>query len=60
MPKVCAVCGKVLTEEEVRIVESRNIGLRGRRTRRTRYLCSECRQKEYQSYVRELRRLFRD
>ncbi len=57
MPKRCAVCGRELTEEEVRIIERRRIVTP---SRRIRYLCSDCRKREYQAYMGEIRKLIRD
>jgi ribosomal protein L37E len=48
--KTCAVCGKSLTETEVRLNE-RSIGSR---KRRTIYLCRGCRQKEYEIYRKSI------
>lgn len=56
MPKICAVCGRELSEEDIRIIERRRILTP---SRRIRYLCSECRKKEYQRYIKELERLTR-
>lgn len=51
--KTCAVCGKVLTPEEVRINERRvKSGLRKRR-----YLCIGCRRKEYNAYTNSIKKL---
>ena len=57
MPRRCAVCGRELTEEEVRIIERRRIVTP---SRRIRYLCSDCRKREYQAYMGEIRKLIRD
>jgi hypothetical protein len=56
LPKICAVCGRELSEEDIRIIERRRILTP---SRRIRYLCSECRKKEYQRYIKELERLTR-
>lgn len=56
MRKVCAVCGRELSEEDIKIVEGRRILTP---SRRIRYLCSECRRREYQRYIKELERLTR-
>lgn len=51
--KVCAVCGRALLPREIRINE------RSRRStlKRTRYLCSRCRRREYEQYVRDVKKL---
>ena len=53
--KVCAVCGKVLSQKEVRINEL------GRRSafKKRRYLCARCRQREYEQYVKEMKNLIK-
>lgn len=51
--KTCAVCGKVLEPDEVRLNErSYRVG-----RRRSRYLCRNCRQKEYNSYTESIKKL---
>jgi len=50
--KVCAVCGKALTPKEIQINE-----LRSASRRRKRYLCSRCRRREYEDYMKEMKRL---
>ncbi len=51
--KACAVCGKVLDQNEIRINER---GFRpGMRTKR--YLCLSCRQKEYNHYMDSIKKL---
>lgn len=45
--KTCAVCGKALTPEEIRINERRV----GSSLRKKRYLCISCRRKEYNTYT---------
>ncbi len=51
--KVCAVCGKPLTPEELRIIQlSRRSPLR-----RSKYLCADCRKKEYERYLKEVKEL---
>jgi hypothetical protein len=53
--KTCAVCGKVLKPEEIRINERRfSSGMR-----KTRYLCSSCRQMEYNRYTKALKELIK-
>jgi hypothetical protein len=52
--KHCATCNKVLTDREIRINE------RGRRRRlaiRKRYLCSKCRQQEYEDYQKSIKEI---
>ena len=51
--KSCAVCGKILDDTEIRINE-RKLG--SRRTN-PRYLCRECRKKEYNNYTESIQRL---
>ncbi len=51
--KTCAVCGKTLTPREVRINEMR----RTTSLKKLRYLCERCRQREYQEYMREMKKL---
>lgn len=51
--KICAVCGKALNLNEVKINE-RRIGV-GRR--KSRYLCTSCRQKEYNGYTNSIKKL---
>jgi len=53
--KVCAVCGKVLSPQEIRLNEL------GRRSaiRRRRYLCTECRQREYDEYMKAMNDLIK-
>jgi len=53
--KVCAVCGKPLLPKEIRISELRH----GSSLRKRRYLCSRCRQREYEEYVKAMRNLIR-
>jgi hypothetical protein len=51
--KTCAVCGKVLDPDEVKINERRiRVG-----RRRSRYLCRSCRQKEYNGYTNSIKKL---
>lgn len=52
--KVCAVCGKVLSPKEIRICELRS---RSTSRRKTRYLCARCRQREYEEYVKAMKKL---
>jgi len=53
--KVCAVCGKALLPKEIRISE-----LRRRSTlKKTRYLCSRCRRREYEEYVKAVKDLIK-
>ena len=51
--KVCAVCGKPLTQDEIRIIQL----TRRSPLRRSRYLCSDCRKKEYERYLKEVKEL---
>jgi len=53
--KVCAVCGKELLPREIRIIEM------GRRTalKRTRYLCTSCRRREYEQYIKAVKELIK-
>jgi hypothetical protein len=52
--KVCAVCGKTLTPKEIRINGLR----RGSSSRRkTKRLCSRCRQREYEEYMKAMKKL---
>jgi hypothetical protein len=51
--KVCAVCGKPLTPEEIRIIQL----TRRSPMRRSRYLCADCRKKEYERYLKEVKEL---
>lgn len=51
--KVCAVCGKPLTSEELRIIQL----TRRSPMRRSRYLCTNCRKKEYERYLKEVKEL---
>jgi len=49
----CAVCGKVLEPDEIRLNErSRRAG-----RRRSKYLCRACRQKEYNNYTESIKKL---
>jgi len=50
--KRCATCNKELTEREIRINER---GRRRRLTSRRRYLCSNCRQQEYEDYQKSIK-----
>jgi transposase len=51
--KTCAVCGKVLDQNEIRINERDfRPGMR-----RKRYLCFSCRQKEYNNYMASIKKL---
>ncbi|MCW3990057.1 MAG: hypothetical protein NWE88_08295 [Candidatus Bathyarchaeota archaeon] len=49
----CAVCGKILDATEIRI-NQRKVGFR---RRNPRYLCRECRKKEYNNYAESIQRL---
>jgi len=50
---MCAVCGNVLNLDEVKINERRiRVG-----RRRSRYLCTSCRQKEYNGYTNSIKKL---
>jgi len=51
--KTCAVCGKILSQEEIRINERRV----GSGARKRRYLCINCRQREYNHYMRSIKKL---
>lgn len=51
--KTCAVCGKALTPEEIRINERRV----GSSLRKKRYLCVSCRKKEYNVYTNSIKKL---
>jgi hypothetical protein len=53
--KFCAVCGKELTSTEIRINEI------GRKTalKKTRYLCTSCRRREYEQYVKAVKELIK-
>lgn len=49
----CAVCGRILESDEIRLNErSFRVG-----RRRSRYLCRKCRQKEYNSYTNSIKKL---
>jgi len=51
--KTCAVCGKALEPNEIRINErSTRPG-----ARKSRYLCFNCRRKEYNNYQDSIRKL---
>jgi hypothetical protein len=49
----CAVCGKVLEPNEVRVVERQRRSFK----RRFRYLCAVCRKREYENYVKSIKKL---
>jgi len=53
--KVCAVCGKELSPKEIRINEM------GRKTslKKTRYLCTSCRRREYEQYIKAVKELIK-
>jgi len=53
--KVCAVCGKELTPTEIRINDM------GKKTslKKTRYLCTVCRRRDYEQYVKAVRELIK-
>jgi len=51
--KSCAVCGKILDATEIRI-NQRKVGSR---RRNSKYLCRECRKKEYNNYTESIHRL---
>ena len=53
MSKVCAVCGKTLMPYEIRLNESSLMSP----SKRLRYLCSQCRKREYEEYVRAVKEL---
>ena len=51
----CVVCGRVLTPQEKKINERRiGVGLK-----RTKYLCSSCRKREYNFYRASIERLIK-
>ena len=47
------VCGKVLEPNEVRVVERQRRSFK----RRIRYLCAVCRKREYENYVKSIKKL---
>jgi hypothetical protein len=49
----CAVCEKILDATEIRI-NKRKVGSR---RRNPKYLCRECRKKEYNNYTESIHRL---
>jgi len=53
--KVCAVCGKELLQSEIRINEM------GRKTslKKIRYLCTSCRRREYEQYIKAVKELIK-
>jgi len=51
--RTCAVCGKVLDASEIRLNERQ---MRSR-SRISRYLCRNCRQKEYNNYTQSIMKL---
>ncbi len=51
--KTCVVCGKALDAIEIRLNERRI----GSRRRSPRYLCRECRRKEYNNYTDSIQKL---
>ncbi len=51
--KTCVVCGKALDATEIRLNERRI----GSRRRSPRYLCRECRRKEYNNYTDSIQKL---
>jgi Holliday junction resolvase RusA-like endonuclease len=53
--KVCAVCGKTLSKQEIRINEI------GRRSaiKKKRYLCTECRRRDYDEYMKAMKDLIK-
>ncbi len=52
----CAVCGRVLEPDEIRLNKrSFRVG-----RRRSRYLCRDCRQKEYDSYTNSIKKLIEE
>ena len=53
--KVCAVCGRELTLTEIRINDM------GRKTsfKRTRYLCTSCRRRDYEQYIKAVKELIK-
>ena len=51
----CVVCGRVLTPQEKKINERRiGVGLK-----RTKYLCSRCRKREYNFYRASIEKLIK-
>ena len=50
--KKCAVCGKILDDSEVRLNERSQKMRRG-----IRYLCRQCRQKEYNNYTKSIKNI---
>ncbi len=51
--KVCSVCGRLLSPGEVRLNERRV----GSGLKKTRYLCSKCRQRDYNAYLNSMKKL---
>jgi len=51
--KHCAVCGKILEPNEIRIIERRHKSSR----RKSKYLCTVCRRREYENYVNSIKKL---
>jgi hypothetical protein len=51
--KVCSVCGRLLSSGEVRLNERRV----GSGLKKTRYLCSKCRQRDYNAYLSSMKKL---
>jgi Holliday junction resolvase RusA-like endonuclease len=53
--KVCAVCGKALSHKEIRINEI------GRQSviKKKRYLCAECRRRDYDEYMKAMKDLIK-
>lgn len=49
----CAVCGKVLEPNEIRVVEHQRKSLK----RRIRYLCAVCRKRDYENYMKSIKKL---
>jgi hypothetical protein len=51
--KVCSVCGRPLSPGEARLNERRM----GSGLKKSRYLCTRCRQMDYNAYVSTMKRL---
>lgn len=52
IPKKCAVCGKTLEPQDIKIVERRSTT-----KRRNKYLCQKCRKTEYNQYLRSIKEI---
>jgi len=51
--KTCAVCGRKLLPQEIRINELSRKSI----AKRIRYLCAQCRKREYDQYVKAMKEL---